>query len=94
MISLKNTETLDNFYDCVIANRNRRLDKSTATGDYEFIVAHGITEVMRMMDEFFNFEDCEEIAPFTRKEIAEMSHEDFTLYEGEIINQMARGLIK
>lgn len=38
------------WYDLIIKERDRRLALSKETGDYHFIVAHGLTDAIRLYD--------------------------------------------
>lgn len=41
---------LDKIYKEIVKQRNKRLEKSKEVGDYEFVVAHGMTECLRIID--------------------------------------------
>lgn len=40
-------KNLDKIYSEIVKKRDERLNKSKETGDYEFCVAHGLTEAIR-----------------------------------------------
>lgn len=45
------------FYERIAFERGKRLAKSKEAGDYEFCVAHGLTEALRIIDKAFPYDD-------------------------------------
>jgi hypothetical protein len=60
-------QTVDACKDCddnywrIVKERDRRLKASRETGDYEFTVAHGLTDALRIIDKVFPFSKSEEL---------------------------------
>lgn len=49
-IKEQKSTTNNKVYQLIVNERNRRLEISTAAGDYDFCVAHGLTEALRAFD--------------------------------------------
>lgn len=44
-------DKLNKWYDIIVKERDRRLSQSKENGDYNFNVAHGLTEAIRLYDD-------------------------------------------